>query len=165
MARRCVTVAAMMGLVVLVLAVPASGAAKRKHQCTITTRAGVIEGDYGYPNVGTSAKWAGVFDDSCDGGKAATHGAFEWRMTITNISNGVGLFKTEGSSYSDRGTLKTTTTGTATPQPEGRFGIAGESRVAGGTRVYRGATGSGTFTGSIAPNGLTTTEGTSTETW
>jgi hypothetical protein len=163
MSKLYVTLLAIIGLVILVPSAPATGAATRKHQCTIKTRAGFLEEDYGYPNVGTSAEWAGVFDESCDGGKVTTHGASESRMTITNVSNAVGLFKTEETRYSDRGTLKMTTTGTATPQPESRFGIAGESRVTGGTRLYRGATGSGTFTGSIAPNGLTTTQATSTE--
>ncbi len=163
MLKRYMNLLAMIGLVVLVPSAPARGVAKRKHECTIRTRAAFMGSDYGYPNVGTSGEWAGVFDKSCDGGKVTTHGASESRMTITNISNGVGLFETKETSYSDRGTFKTTYTGTATPQPESRFGIAGESRVTGGTRLYRVATGSGTFTGSTAPNGLTTIQGTDTE--
>lgn len=162
------------------LSTPATAVAKRKHQCTITTRGAFIDFDYGYPNAGTSAKVAGVFDESCDGGKVTTHGASESRNTITDISSGganssvnasagsqavVGHFKTEGTSYSDRGTLTTTTTGTATPQPDDRFSISGESKITGGTRLYRGAAGSGTFTGSIDPRGVVTTQGTSTETY
>jgi len=163
--KRYVSLLAMIGLVALPLSAPARGVAKRKHECTIRIRAAFMGADFGYPNVGTSGEWAGVFDKSCDGGKVTTHGALESRQTITNISNGVGLFETKETSYSDRGTFKTTFTGTATPQPESRFANAGESRVTGGTGLYRGATGIGTFTGSTAPNGLTTTEVESTETW
>jgi hypothetical protein len=118
MSKRYVILAAMIGLVVLVPSVSATGAAKRKHECTITTRAAFIESDYGYPNVGTSAESAGVFDQRCDGGKVTTHGVSEFRVTITDIGGGgavssanasagsqavVAHFRTEGTGYSERG--------------------------------------------------------------
>jgi hypothetical protein len=181
MLKRYVTLLAMIGLVVLVPSAPARGLAKRKHQCTNTSRAATLEQDSEYPNVGTSAETAGVFDETCDGGKLVTHGASEFRITITDISMGNAVssvnasagsqaapvikFRTEGTSYSDRGTLKMTSTGTATPQANGSISYSGESKITSGTRLYRGATGGGTYSGSLTANGTSTQEGTSTETY
>jgi hypothetical protein len=70
------------------------------------------------------------------------------RMGIANISAGdqatIGAeFKSEGITYLERGTLRGTITGTATPQRDGSFSIKGDSKTTGGTGLYRGATGSG----------------------
>jgi hypothetical protein len=58
-----------------------------------------------------------------------------------------------------------TSTGTATPQANGSISYSGESKITSGTRLYRGATGGGTYSGSLTANGTSTQEGTSTETY
>ena len=120
-----------------------------------------------------------MVDTTCDGQK--THGVQEFKTTITDIGGGggaggansisasvesqvvVGHFTNDGVIYFDGGTLKITGTGAATPHPDGTFDTSGQTKITGGTGRYRGATGDGTFTGSIAPNGVISTQGTSTE--
>jgi hypothetical protein len=179
MLKRYVTLAAVIGLGVLVPSVPARAARKRTHQCTITTRSAFLEQDDGFPNVGTTAQAAGVVDATCDGQK--THGLQEFKTTITDISGGggggvnvssasvgsqvpVAHFTTEGITYYEQGTLKVTGTGGATPQTQSTFTTSGQTKITGGTGLYRGATGDGQFTGSIAPTGVINTQGTTTET-
>src|SRR5262245_34372843 len=156
MLKRYVTLAAVIGLLVLVPSVPARAARKHTSQCTLTTRFAPVEQDYGFPNVGTTAVGTGAFDQTCDGRE--THGVEEGKTTITEFTGGVSHFRADWITYSDRGTLKMTETGSATPE----FSVSGSLEVTGGTRLYRGATGGGTFTGSVAPNGVTTVDGTMT---
>ena len=54
--KRYVTLAAMIGLVVLAPSVPARAARKRTYQCTTATRSANVQQDDGYPNVGTTAE-------------------------------------------------------------------------------------------------------------
>ena len=179
MLKRSVTLAALTGLVVLVPSVPAGAARKRTHQCTITTKNATIEQDDGFPNVGTTSDAVGVVDATCDGKKV--HGVQEFKTRITDITGGgggggvnsirasvgsqavVAHFTSDVTGYFDRGTLKSTITGGATPHPDGTLDISGQTKITGGTGQYRGATGPGTFTGSIAPTGVISTQGTSTE--
>jgi hypothetical protein len=177
MSKRYVTRAAMIGLVVLVLSFPAMGAAKTMHQCTATSRLAIIEQDYAFPNIGSAAELAQVVEQTCDGRKA-TPGAGELRLTITGVGGGGGVnsmntsaggqvttgieFKSDGINYFERGTLKASATGGLTPQPNGAVSIAGEIKFTGGTGLYRGASGSGTISGSTTPNGISTTETKST---
>lgn len=134
MLKRSVTLAALIGLVVLAPPVPARAARKRTYQCTITTKSATIEQDDGFPNVGTTSDAVGVVDTTCDGKKV--HGVQEFKTRITDISGGgrggggvnsistsVGSqevaahFTTEGIGYSEHGALKSTGTGAATPAP------------------------------------------------
>jgi len=87
MSKRYVTLAVIIGLVLLVPSVPARAARGRTRQCTFATRSAVIQQDDGYPNVGTTAQAVGVFDQTCDSQK--THGVQEFKITINDIS-GVG---------------------------------------------------------------------------
>src|SRR5262249_30162994 len=133
----------------------------------------------GFPNVGTTADAVGVVDATCDGKKV--HGVQELKTRITDISGGgrgggvnsirasvgsqavVAHFPSDVTRYFGPGPLKSTSTGGATPHPDGTFDISGQTKITGGAGQYRGATGNGTFTGSIAPTGVINTQGTSTE--
>jgi hypothetical protein len=54
--------------------------------------------------------------------------------------------------YAKRGTIRATTRNVIQPQPDGSLRFVGTFKITGGTRAYRGATGSGTFEGTLPAN-------------
>ena len=56
--------------------------------------------------------------------------------------------------YAKRGTIRASVNNEIQPQPDGSASLPGTFKVLGGTGVYRGATGNGTFTGTL-PAGST----------
>ena len=54
--------------------------------------------------------------------------------------------------YAKRGTIRATIKNEIQPQPDGSVRVPGTFKVTGGTRRYKGATGSGTFDGSLPAN-------------
>lgn len=148
MSKRYIVLVVMVGLVVLVLAAPGYGAAKKKHQCTSTSIGAHISG--GFPNVLTGDVIAGLVDMKCDGGKTR-HGVVEAHATVTSADpTSPPQIETTSVSYFEGGTLKLTYTGKITPQPDGSLASAGEFKITGGTGVFKGATGSGTASTSAA---------------
>jgi hypothetical protein len=63
-----------------------------------------------------------------------------------------GTFTSKGRAFGLRGSLKTTTRGGVTStNPDGSISLKGSGKITGGTGIYKGATGSFSFTGRVPP--------------
>jgi hypothetical protein len=116
----------------------ASGAARKNHAVNATLRMARI-GDNG-PSGST---FAGEIV-----GKPTGRAAMVIRNTVTGSSS-VG----KAIEYAKRGTIIATLKNEIQPQPDGSVKIPGTFKVIGGTGRYRGATGGGSFDGTLPANG------------
>jgi hypothetical protein len=67
------------------------------------------------------------------------------RNTVANsVSNGKAIV------YAKRGTIRATLTNQIQPQPDGSVAFPGSYKITGGTGRYKGATGGGEFSGTLA---------------
>jgi hypothetical protein len=102
----------------------------------------------GNPPLSGSNTVAGVFD-----GKLC-HKAFHGASRQVNTYPTPGKFKSRGVSFGPRGSISAKFTGTGTLNADGSTTISGSGKITGGTGVYKGATGSLSFTGT-SPKGST----------
>lgn len=80
------------------------------------------------------------------GGTAAVLGV----AAVTNTPTGV-ITESRPTLYYKRGTLRMKATDVVAGQPDGSISLDGTYEVLGGTGRYKGATGSGTFNGTLPP--------------
>jgi hypothetical protein len=151
-----VVVAAVIGLVVLIAPATASGrVTKAKHEVTGTLRVKTLETGGGYPAPGGTYTALGLVDVELDG--KAKHGVLESQGTIAQPDPSTLQAKQEDRTYFSDGSFNTTSTGIATPTPDGGFTTEFKNKVTGGAGTYKGATGN--FTGTCKapspdPNGV-----------
>jgi hypothetical protein len=129
-------------MVIAVGALPATASArpaKTKHDVTGTIRVKTLETGGGYPAAGGTYTALGLVELSV-GGKAK-RGVLESQGTISQPDPSTFQVKQEDVSYFTDGSLKLTSTGTATPSPDGGFTTEATSKVAGGTGTYKSASG------------------------
>jgi hypothetical protein len=94
------------------------------------------------PNGQSGSKFAGEFT-----GRPLRRSAVLFQNTVTgSTSNGKAVI------YTKSGTIRATATNQLEPQPDGSVNTPGTFKITGGTGRYRGATGSGTFTGGVPAN-------------
>jgi hypothetical protein len=72
-------------------------------------------------------------------------------VVIDTVADG-GEVVGKGVLYTARGLIRANTRNTVEPQADGSVRIVGTFKITGGTRRFRGATGSGTFTGVLPAN-------------
>jgi hypothetical protein len=147
--------------VVAVLAVavggPAlAGAAKahKKHKCSfdVTGLFAAVKVNSGNPPLSGSDSDAGQLD-----GKLChkpLHGA---SRQVNNYPT-PGKFTSKGVSFGPRGSLKASFTGTGTLNADGSTSFSGSGKITGGTGIYKGATGTLSFTGSAAKDSTVATQ-------
>jgi hypothetical protein len=131
-------------LVVLALAtatalavVPAATAGTRAHALQATLKMAVIG-----PNGQSGSTFAGELV-----GKPTGRSAVVLRNTVSgSTSTGKAVV------YTSAGKLFATIRNEIQPQPDGSVRVPGTYKITGGTRRYRGATGSGTFDGGVPAN-------------
>jgi hypothetical protein len=130
-------------MLIAVVALPATASArpaKTKHEVTGTLRVKSLETGGGYPAAGGTYTALGLVELSIDG--KAKRGVLESQGTIAQPDPSTIQAKQEDVSYFTDGSYKLTSTGTATPNPDGGFTTEATSKVTGGTGSYKGATGS-----------------------
>jgi hypothetical protein len=121
--------------------------AKTKHHYTSVIHNATLSTAHGYPAVGGTAVSAGTWVTNLFG-----HGALVDHVTITgHPTPTMFTFKGTEVDFVANGTLKATSTGTATVQSNGSETIVARGRFTGGTGAYRRASGSFKFSGSMAP--------------
>jgi hypothetical protein len=136
--------------------IPATATGKKEHRFTLTNRVRVIEPGEGFPNVGSTAVFAGAIELKLDG--KVIQGAAVPRLTVTGGDLTSSLeFKLDERWYFPQGSIKSVGRGTAMLQPDSSVTQNGELTFTGGTGAFRGATGKDTFTGSAANADATAT--------
>ena len=127
-----------LALVAALIVVPiATGATKKSHALTATARMAVISESGASP-----VKWAGEVT-----GKPAGRSALV--LTSTAVAgNATG----KATQYTKHGTILATTANKIEPQADGSTRFPGTFKIVGGTGRYRGATGGGSFDGTVPAN-------------
>ena len=121
------------------VAVPiAAGATKKSHAVDSTARMAVISESGASP-----LRWAGEVV-----GKPGGRSAILLQSTLSgSAATGKAI------QYTKKGAIFATTANTVEGQPDGSTHFPGTFKVTGGTGKYRGATGGGTFDGTLPANG------------
>ncbi|HKP20012.1 MAG TPA: hypothetical protein VJT68_00735 [Thermoleophilaceae bacterium] len=127
-----------LALVAALIAVPvATGATKKRHALEMTARMAVISESGARP-----LRWAGEVVGKPTG-----------RSALVLVSTASGPTSTgKAVLYTKHGTVLATTENAIEPQPDGAVRFPGTFKVTGGTGRYRGATGGGTFDGTVPAN-------------
>lgn len=145
-------------LVVFAVSGPAAAVAKTKqtkakHNYSSTLKSALLSTENGFPNPGGVGWQAGTLKTRPFG-----DGGVLDKITITGRpAANVLSFQGLEVDYLPAGMLFNTLTGTATVQADGSQKVALRGRFTGGTLRFRGATGSYTFTGTIASGSTVTT--------
>jgi len=144
---------------VLALAVVAptlAGATKgqKKHKCSfdVTGLFAQVKVNSGNPPLSGSNTDAGVLD-----GKLC-HKAFHGASRQVNTYPTPGKFKSRGLSFGPRGSISAKFTGTGTLNADGSTSFSGSGKITGGTGIYKGATGSLSFTGTSPKDSTVATQ-------
>jgi hypothetical protein len=121
------------------VAVPiATGATKKSHAINSTARMAVISESGASP-----LRWAGEVVGK-PGGRSA--------MLLQSVLNGSAAAG-KAILLTKKGAILATTANTVEGQPDGSTHFPGTFKITGGTGKYRGATGKGTFDGTLPANG------------
>ena len=133
-------------LTVAVLAPTLAGAAgNKKCSLDLTVMNAPVE-TTGNPPMGGTETRGGIVDGKlCD--KQFTGAT---RLLITYTAPGQSTITSE--TFGPRGTFKAQARGRGVPQPDGSTSLSGDGQIAGGTGIYRGATGSFSVTGTRPAN-------------
>ena len=146
------------GLAALTAAIggPALAAAtgQRKHTCSfnLTARFAEVKVNSGNPPMSGSNTTAATLDGKLCG--QPFHGA---ARDVNNYPT-LGKFNGKIVNFGPLGSIKAKFDGTATLNPDHSDSLHGTGTITGGTGLYKGATGSFTFTGTKPANSLVTTQ-------
>lgn len=118
----------------------ASGSQTHKCKFDVTATFATVAVISGNPPISGSNQQVNTLDGTVCG--KAFHGA---GRAVNNYA--VPNFNGKGINFGPRGALRETFTGTGAAMPNGDITFSGTGKVTGGTGLYKGATGSFTFTG------------------
>jgi hypothetical protein len=122
----------------------------RNHAVTATITAANVSA-----TPGTSANSTAIVDAGTVS-SGSRNGAGVLTIVLTGAAGGAQSFTGTFTAFFKDGSYSGSTTGTATPQPDGTFKIAGTLNVTSGTVAFKGATGPATVTATQNKNGIVT---------
>jgi hypothetical protein len=137
MRSRILLILAFVAALALVPVAATGAAAKKTRNLNVNVRMAAIDSN---PPSGS------VFAGEAKGKPIGTAALTARNQVSGSTSNGTAVV------YAKRGTIKATIKNEIQPQPDGSAKLPGTFKITGGTGRYKGATGSGTFNGSSAPN-------------
>lgn len=136
------------GLVVgaAVLAGATLAQAASKHEFSVTATESAISESANYPNPGSVVVQAGMLTGTFGDGAIVEKYHITGHPTPSTFS-----FRGTTTAFYALGTLRSTSTGTATLMTNGSVRLEGHAHYTGGTGAYRGARGRYSFTATVPP--------------